>query len=541
MVEVNLLIKNARVFTASDSQPWAESVGVFGERIAFVGTDKEATDFVGPDTKVIDAGGRLVLPGLIDAHTHCLYGHQIYFGANLTPADSLEELIRTVEMYAHEHPEYHLVRGRGYRYSAVMVEGRLPGRAILDRVVNDRPVWLKSYDGWTACTNTRFLEIARTRLGEAFDRLPGVERDSVTGEPTGVFFKTEDLEPLAEELSTAGTDLMYDGLRLVIGEMVRWGITSVHEVGAMDPKDLRAYERLRRNGELKARVYIAMQFDHNRGEEQIRDFEMMRSEFSDEWIKAGAVKLFIDGVEDSHTAAMLEPYDDLPGETGETIYPPEEFEQIVERLDRMGLQCITHACGDRGVRTALDAYEKAALRNEPRDRRHRIEHVEIVSPEDVRRFKGLGVVPSMQPLHAHLSAPPFDEVYGKTLGPDRLERSYPWRSMVTSGARLAFGSDWPVADMNPFLGIHSAVTRGGLVGPQNTVGLEDAIRGYTMNAAYASFEEEIKGSLEVGKLADIVILSEDMFRIPPDGIKAVEPLLTIVGGKEVYRSSRFQY
>jgi hypothetical protein len=540
MTKMDVIIRNGRVFTVDDSRPWAESVGVIGDRIAFVGTDKEAADFVGPDTKVIDADGRLVLPGLIDAHTHCLYGHQIYFWANLTPADSLEELIRTVEMHALEHPEHHLVGGRGYRYSAVMVEGRLPGRAVLDRVIGDRPVWLKSYDGWTACTNTRFLDIARKRLGEAFDRLPGVERDSVTGEPTGVFFKTDELEPLVEELSTAGTDLMYDGLKLVIGEMVRWGITSVHEAGARDMNALQIYERLRRNGELKARVYVAMQYAPARGEEQMGDFERMRSEFSDEWIKVRAVKLFIDGVEDSHTAAMLEPYDDLPGETGETIYPPEEFKQIVERLDRMGLQCITHACGDRGVRTALDAYEHAALMNKPRDRRHRIEHVEIVSPEDVPRFKDLGVVPSMQPLHAHLSTPPFDEVYGKTLGPARLERSFPWRSMVTSGARLAFSSDWPVADMNPFLGIHSALTRGGLVGPQNTVSLEDAIKGYTINAAYASFEEDIKGSLEAGKLADIIILSDNLFEIDHDYIKKVEPLITIIGGKEVYRSDELR-
>jgi predicted amidohydrolase YtcJ len=537
MTEMDVIIRNGRVFTVDDSRPWAESVGVIGDRIAFVGTDKEAASLLGPDTKVIDAGGRLVLPGFIDAHTHCLYGHHIHFGADLTSADTLGELISTVERHAHEHPEHHLVSGRGYRYSAVMVEGRLPGRAVLDGVVSDRPVWLKSYDGWTACTNTMFIDIARERLGKAFDRLPGVERDSVTGEPTGVFFKTDDLEPLVEELSSAGTDLVYEGLKLVIDEMVRWGITSVHEVGVRDMEDLHTYERLRRNGELKARVYAAMQYAPNRGEEQFGDFDRMRSEFSDEWIKAGAVKLFIDGVEDSHTAAMLEPYDDLPSETGETIYPPEEFNKIVERLDRMGLQCITHACGDRGVRTALDAYENASSRNGPRNRRHRIEHVEVVSSEDIPRFKDLGTIPSMQPLHAHLSAPPFDETYGKTLGPKRLEMSYPWRSMVTSGAKLAFSSDWPVADMNPFLGIHSALTRGGLVGPQNSIGLEDAIKGYTINAAYASFEEDIKGSLEVGKLADIIMLSENMFEIPQDDIKEVEPILTIVGGKEIYRSS----
>jgi len=187
----------------------------------------------------------------------------------------------------------------------------------------------------------------------------------------------------------------------------------------------------------------------------------------------------------------------------------------------------------------LDAYENAARKNKPRDRRHRIEHVEVVSPDDIPRFESIGVLPSMQPLHAHLSTAPFDDAYGKTIGPERLQRSFPWRSMVDSGARLAFSSDWPVADMNPFLGIHTALTRGGLVGIQNTVSLEDAIKGYTMNAAYASFEEDVKGSIEVGKLADMIILSDDLFEIRPDDIAKVEPLLTIVGGKEAYRSDRF--
>jgi hypothetical protein len=334
--------------------------------------------------------------------------------------------------------------------------------------------------------------------------------------------------------------VVYEGLKLVIDTMARWGVTGIHDVGGKSMADLEVYERLLRDGGLKTRVYVAMQHARMRPDEQFGEFDQIRSRYSNEWIKAGAVKLFIDGVEDSHTAAMLEPYEDLPEVLGETIYPPEEFKRVIRTLDRMGFQCITHSCGDRGVRVVLDAYENARLRNGLRDSRHRIEHVEVVSPEDVPRFTRLGVIPSMQPLHAHLSKAPFDETYGKALGPERLERSFPWRSMVNSGARLTFSSDWPVADMNPFLGIHTALTRGGLIGVQNTISLEDAIRGYTMNAAYASFEEELKGSIEVGKLADMIILSDDLFKIPQDEIKKVEPLLTIVGGREVYHSSKFR-
>ncbi|MBN1677348.1 MAG: amidohydrolase [Candidatus Thermoplasmatota archaeon] len=539
MTELSLLIRNARVFTVNDSQPWAEAVGVEGDRIVFVGSDRDAAAQVESGTKVVDAGGRLVLPGLIDAHVHCLTAHQVHFWADLTPANTRQELIEIMEKHASEHPEHRLVGGTGYRYSAVMVDGKLPDRAALDKVASDRPIWLMSYDGWTACTNSKFVEIARKRLGDAFDNMPGIERDTGTGEPTGVFYKVEDLEPIADGIFTEGTDVVFEGLGLVIDTMARWGITGIHDVGGQSMADLQVYDRLLRDGGLKTRVYVAMQHVRKGTDEQLKEFDQIRSTYSNEWIKAGAVKLFIDGVEDSHTAAMLEPYADRPDVVGETIYPPEEFTRVIETLDRMGFHCITHSCGDRGVRVVLDAYENARTRNGPRDSRHRIEHVEVVSAQDVPRFSSLGVIPSMQPLHAHLSAAPFDEAYGKTLGPQRLQSSFPWRSIVDSGARLTFSSDWPVADMNPFKGIHTALTRGGLVGPENTISLEDAIKGYTINAAYASFDETIKGSIEVGKLADMVVLSGNLFEMPSNDIENVEPLLTIVGGREVYRSEKF--
>ena len=540
MTKADLIIRNGRVFTVNHSQPWAEAIAVHRDRIVFVGSDEGARDLEGPNTKVIDAGGRLILPGFIDAHTHCLAAYQVYTWADLTPASSQGELIDIVRRHAFDHPEHRLVGGFGFRYMAVMEDGRLPSRSALDKVVGDRPVWLMSYDGWTACTNSRFLEIAESRLGRRLAELPGVERDPHTREPTGVFYKTEELDPLVEELSAAGTDSVYEGLKSVLEDMVRCGITSVHDVGVTDMAGLKVYERLRRDGCLKARAYIAMQYRKDGGEEQIEFFEQARSTYSDEWVKVGAVKLFIDGVMDSYTGAMLEPYADAPETTGETLYDPEEFKRSVAKLDKLGFQCITHSCGDRGVKVVLDAYEHAAKENGPRERRHRIEHVELVSPDDVPRFKRLGVVPDMQPTHAHLSTPPFDEAYGERLGPQRLRKSFPWRRLVESGAVLAFSSDWPVADMNPFLGIHSAMTRGGLPGEENAIGLEDAIKGYTLNAAYSAFEEGMKGSLEVGKLAEIVILSENLFEIPVDDIKKVGCVLTIVGGIEVYRSDRFR-
>lgn len=540
MAKLSLLIRNARVYTVNDSQPWAEAVGVEGDRIVFVGSDRDSDALVGPNTKVVDAGGRLVLPGFMDAHVHCLSAYSIYFWADLTPANTQAELLKAVEEQAAAHPEHRLVGGSGFRYMAIMEGGRLPGRSALDKVVSDRPVWLMSYDGWTACTNSKFVEVARARLGAAFDRMPGIERDPESGEPTGVFYKTDELEPVVDELATSGTDIVIEGLKLVIDDMVRWGVTGFHDVGAMNMHHIETYDLLRKSGLLKTRVYVAMQYARTKPLDQVEWFDSARSRYSDDWIKVGAVKLFIDGVEDSHTAAMLEPYADRPDFTGETIYPPEEFKRIVTKLDKMGFQCITHSCGDRGVRVVLDAYENAARESGKRDSRHRIEHVEVASEEDIPRFGFLGVIPSMQPLHAHLSTAQFDEAYGKAMGPERLRRSFPWRSMVDSGARLAFSSDWPVADMNPFKGIHTALTRGGLVGTENAISLEEAIRAYTIGAAYASFDEGVKGSLEVGKLADMILLSDDLFKIPQGDIEKVRPLLTIVGGKEVYRADDFK-
>jgi len=539
LAHADLIVGHGRVFTVSESQPWTEAVAVREGRILMVGSDDEVDVVKGPDTKVIDAGGRLVLPGFIDAHTHCLSAYQVYFWADLVPVSSQEEMIRVVARHASEHPDHRLVGGTGFRYAAISKDGRLPGRSVLDGIVSDRPAYLVSYDGWTACTNSRFVEAVRRSLGPRFGDLPGVERDPGTGEPTGVFYRTEELENIVDEAARAGTDLDYEGLRRVLDDMARWGITSVHDMGARSLDDIGVYDRLRREGRLKSRAYVAIQYRREKGAGQMREFVQARSRYNDEWIRGGAVKLFIDGVSDSHTAALLEPYSDDPQAPRDTFYPPEEFKSIVAELDKLGLHCITHSCGDKGVRVVLDAYEHATRSNGPRDSRHRIEHVELVSDEDIQRFRPLGVIPSMQPTHAHLSTPEFDEVYGKIIGHERLEGSFPWRGLMESGATLAFSSDWPVADMNPFLGIHTAITRGGLVGRHNTIGLEDAIRAYTIGAAYASHEEKSKGSLEPGKLADLVVVSKNLFEIPVERIKDVTVSLTILGGQVVYRSDTF--
>ena len=355
------------------------------------------------------------------------------------------------------------------------------------------------------------------------------------GEPTGVFHNPGDLTYHAGNLSRLIRESELDGLRWVYERLPRHGITGVHDAQS-DFLSLEAYQRLREEGGLKARTYIALNYHETTTDEDLRGLVGSRDRFADEWLRTGAVKLFIDGVLDSHTAAMLEPYADDPGSSGSTSYDPEEFKEVVAKLDGLGLQCMTHSCGDRGVRVVLDAYEHARKANGQRDSRHRVEHIEHVSEEDMPRFRQLGVIASMQPIHA---VPTEDQALARAAGPERMGRSFPWRSLDRAGARLAFSSDWPVADMNPLLGIHAAVVDDERSERKQTVSLEKAIEAYTINEAYASFEEDIKGSLEVGKLADFVILSRDLFECAPEEIKGCEVLLTVLGGREVYRAGSF--
>lgn len=532
--EATFVIRNGRVYTVNDKQPWAEAVAVRGDRIIHVGSDESVKAFIGPGTEAIDLQGRMVLPGMIDAHVHCMTAYEVFSWASLADANTLDEAIEAMKAHAREHPDHALVGGSGFRYSALMVNGRLPTRQMLDTIDNRRPVLLMSYDGWTGIVNSRLLEIIMDAMGSEFEELEGVEKDSETGGPTGVFYRLDDLDSRVDVLSPLIGREVRKGLVSFMDLCSRWGITSVHEALVKNIDSLEILENLRKEAGLKTRIYIAMAYSKHRADERMKMFEEARSRYNDEWIRVGAVKLFIDGVADSHTAAMLDPYSDRPSFAGEPFYSQDEFDDIVKRLDKAGFQCMTHSCGDRGVRVALNAYESVSSSG-GKARRHRIEHIENVSDEDVARFGPLGVIASMQPIHAALSSPEFDDVYVKALGEERILKTYPWKSLIRSGAVLAFSSDWSVADLNPFLGIHAALTRGGLPGKENVISLEEAIRGYTINAAYASFEEDIKGSIEPGKLADLVVLSENLFEIPVDAIKGVEPVLTVVGGREVHR------
>jgi predicted amidohydrolase YtcJ len=337
-------------------------------------------------------------------------------------------------------------------------------------------------------------------------------------------------------------------LRIGLKEANRVGLVRAHSAGGVSVADLDLqnvdlFEELRKRGELTVRMYMAFRLDPPRvTEEQFAAIARAKERNHDEWISAGAVKFFLDGVIESHTAAMLAPFSDDPKLAGSLLWDPKAYQQAVVKLDQSGVQVFTHAVGDRAIRVALDTYEEVAKANGTRDARHRIEHIETIAASDIPRFGKLGVIAGMQPLHAE----PNDDtllVWAKNVGPDRASRAWPWRSILRSGGVLGFGSDWPIVTQSPWAGIQNALTRetpdgkpeGGWI-PRERIGLEEAIRGYTLGAAIAGQREKTEGSLEPGKVADLIVVSQDLFQIEPSDIVKTEELTTMVGGKIVYES-----
>ncbi len=542
--EADLLIRGARVWTADAERPWAEAVAVRGDRIVWVGSDAEAAGrFAGPK-QVLDAGGRLLLPGFIDSHSHIGLGtdpDMLWLGE----ARSLEDLRARVREFARQRPDLPWIEGEGWNYGA-LPGGRLPRASDLEGLTGGRPAFLVAYDAHTVWVNREALRALGIARGAVRVPFAEVEFDPRTGEPTGILTGLSTLalgsgaqEELARHLPSYSAERRYKRLRDGLATASRFGITTIVEPQS-SLEDLELYARVRAEGGLTSRLQVA--FFHPRGlpESDLQKFDQARRRFDDDWLRLAAVKLYIDDVIEPHTAAMLEPYADRPGEKGDTLYPPEEFAEVVGRLDRRGYQMFIHAIGDRGIRVALDALERARADNEARDSRHQLVHVECLSPRDVPRFKALGVVACMQPRHC---APDISGRWAEAVGPARSRQAWAFRSLRDAGAVLAFASDWNVAEMDPLVGIYTALTRRGLDGrpeagwiPEQTVDLETALRAYTIQGAYANFLESSRGSISPGKYADLVLLSDDLFALPPERLRQARVLLTLVGGRETHRA-----
>ena len=540
----DLILHGGRVYTVDPAQPWAEAVAVRGDRIARVGGEAGVLALRGPATRVIDLGGRLVLPGFNDGHTHFLDGALGLEQVDLAGAATLSGIQERVRRYAAAHPDEPWILGFGWLYSTF--PDRLPHRRDLDAAEPDRPVLLYSYDGHTAWVNSAALRAAE--VDAATPDLPAskgtIVRDPKTGAPTGAL-KEGAMGLLERVIPKPSRERKLEALRRGFEHAASLGVTSIQNCsGGREEIDL--YAELDRQGLLTLRTRTAFPMPDNPVEVNdafVARLVAARDAHKDGRVQAGTAKFFADGVIESNTAAMLEPYANDPATRGTPHYDARQLEAMVRRIDAAGLQIYIHAIGDAGVRMALDALETAMRERPGRQRRHRLEHIETIDAADIPRFGRLGVLASMQPYHAY-PEPNLLDVWAANIGPGRVPRAFAWNALAASGARLVFGSDWPVVTLDPIPGIHNAVLRqdtegrpeGGWV-PEQRVTLEQAIAAYTINGAWASFEEDVKGSVTEGKLADLAVLSQDLFAVPPADIHRTRVVLTVFDGRVVYEAA----
>ena len=543
-VVADLVVRHANIQTMDANNPQADAMAVLGDKILWVGEDRDATQYIGDRTRVVDAGGRLLLPGFIDSHFHVSLGNDP--NIERITGNSLKKIQQQVKAFSDKRPDLKWIEMDGWNYSA-FPDGTLPTAKDLEGLTAGRPAFLVAYDYHTIWMNKEALKaFGITKATKSVKFAEGVEHDRKTGEPTGIvvgFGSTGLSEEAETELSKilpshAPADAPAR-VEQLLQQAARAGITTV-----VDPQsyleNLPVYAKLKNEGRLPQRLQVALFHRRGTSDAEIDKFAEARREYNDDWFRVAAVKLYIDDVIEPHTAAMLAPYADRPDTSGQLDYPAEEFKQVVAKLDKRGFQIFTHATGDRGIRTALDAYEYARQQNGTRDSRHEIVHVECLSEPDIPRFKALGVTACMQPRHC---APDITGQWAKATGPQRWKYAWAFRSLRDSGATLAFSSDWNVAEMEPQIGIYTALTRKGLDGqpaggwiPEQTVDIETAVKGYTSNGAWANFVEGNRGSLVPGKYADFVLVSDDWFSIPSDKIKDTKVLWTVVGGKEAFKN-----
>ncbi|HYL16776.1 MAG TPA: amidohydrolase [Terriglobales bacterium] len=545
------LVVNARIYTVNSKQPWAEALAIRDGKILAAGVGKDVEKYRGAATKVLDTKGYLLLPGFTDSHIHFLDGSFSLLRVNLEQAKTVAQIQKMVKEYAQKHPAEPWVLGRGWQYPVFAPSG-LPDKKYLDEILPDRPVYLEAFDGHSWWANSKALQLAGIMAKTPDPPNGKIVRDAATGEPTGAIQEDAADAVIRRAIPLPTREEKLQALRAGLREANRVGLVRVHSaggvnIGSSDLQNADLFDELRKRGELTVRMYLAYRLDPpTLTANQLAEIEAARRKYHDEWISAGAVKFFLDGVIESHTAAMLTPYSDDPKQLGSLFWDPAKYKQAVNRLDRGGFQIFTHAIGDKAVRLALDSYEDAARINHTKDARHRVEHIETIAAEDIPQFGKRGVIASFQPLHAY----PDDDrlkIWARNVGPERAQRAWAWHSIESAGGVLAFGSDWPVVTLNPWPGVQNALTRQtddgnppeGFV-PKERISLEDAIKAYTLGAAIAGKREKTEGSLEPGKVADLIIISQDLFKIEPSDIGKTEVMLTMVGGKVVYQSPHWE-
>jgi len=516
------IITNASVFTSDESNPRADTVAVKGNRIVYVGKNASIHEFCDDKTRIIDGQNRTLTPGFIDTHVHLLSGATWMGYAELSSARTKDDVQKILREYAEHNPTNEWIIGWRSHYDVIST------RQELDEIIADRPVYVRAADAHTAWANTKALELAGILNAGNDDNIIRDENGFATGE-----LRESAMKAVLNIIPPPSASFIRTQLKSAAQAFNKAGITSIHNMNG-DMRDLMTYAAAEDAGELSLRVYVPFDVKPEAKEEDLKEAVEMATVQGD-YVRGGAVKFFMDGVWESYTAFNVHPYADDPSIKVERLFSLEHFTRMALACDKLGLQIAVHCCGDAAVRQTLDGYEAVQRSNGKRDSRHRIEHVEVCQPEDMTRFRELGVIASIQLSHAPLNLAESGVAQFR-LGEKRWQYWQPWRDLKNAGAHLSLGSDWTVVSFDPMTHFNVALNREKLA-PASTdqrLTLEECLIGYTRDAAYVEFQEHQKGQIKAGYLADLVLFSHDLFELKPEEIMTAKPVMTMIDGRIVY-------
>ena len=533
----DLVLQNGAIYTVDENHSWAQSIAIKSGKIVYVGSDAGAKEFIGKDTKTVDLQKKMVMPGMQDVHIHPISGGILSAACDLNGLSTITEYRTAISNYANANLDAEWILGGGWAMSVFGAGGK-PSKKIIDELVSDRPVFLRSTDGHSGWANSFAMEMAGITK-DTPDPVDGIiDRDPETGELIGSL--QEGAMTLVEKIIPEHTLAIREaGLRYAINLLNGYGITAMQDAWAKEG-DLETYQSLLEKEQLTMRVVASHWWERSQGLEQLEHFKQLRDKYTSRLVNPSTVKIMQDGLVENYTAVLVEPYQ-LPNQTtGIPMVEPEFLKEVVTAIDAADFQVHFHAIGDGAVRQSLDAVEESIYENGRLGNRHHISHLQLIHPDDFSRFVELDVVANFQPLWAYQDVY-IEDLTAPFLGEERMKFMYPIKSIQNAGGKIAFGSDWFVSTPNPFHQMETAITRQGATGelnepllPEESVDLKTAIDAFTINAAFVNNLEAETGSLEVGKLADLVVLDRNLFEIEVHDISEASALLTLFEGRVVH-------
>lgn len=527
-LSADLILINGKIYTLDPDQRWANSCAIKDGRFIAIGEKRAMHNLKGKSTKVIDLEGKLVLPGFNDAHVHFSDGGFYLLGIDLRDAKDETEFMDRIKNYAAKLDSGTWILGGNWDHEA-WPSKKHPNKELIDDVTKDNPVFVQRLDGHIALANSLALRLAGITKDTPNPQGGEITKDPQSGEPTGIL-KDAAQSLVGAVIPAPSKEQLKQAIKTAIQHANSLGVTSIQDNSSA--ADLEVYLELLKEGELTLRINAWRGCYHFKEFESIGIFPP----FGNDMLRIGTMKVFVDGSMGAGTALFYQPYSDDSTTSGIPIYPEDQLYELIKSIDKAGLQIAAHAIGDKANSWILNAFEKAFQENGRRDARHRIEHAQVVLPEDIKRYQELGIIASIQPSHC------IDDMRWaeKRIG-DRVRHSYLFNSFVEAGVKIAFGTDWTVEPLDPMLGLYAAVTREFTEGgpesgwfPDEKITLEQAIEFYTLGSAYAEFQEDVKGSIKIGKLADLAVLNKNLFDIEPKEILETKVDLTILGGKVVF-------